>query len=258
MIRLRALIVDDEPGSREVLIKLLKWKFPAVELVGEAADVDSAFKMANDLKPDLVFLDIQLSGASGFRLLEKYERVPFDVVFITSYDEQAINAIRLNALNYLLKPVEVFDLQNAMEKAFGNKEANSLPQQQVINLLHHLRKDADEYKLAVHHGEKVKLLNEKEILYVEADNRYCKIYLDTNKVYTAARHLKEFEDYFGENSSFIRINKSVILNTRHILEYSKGEPFIIGLSNGSVFEVSRRKKPMILEKLKRAGMRKLF
>src|SRR5438128_556965 len=112
--KIRTIVVDDESHSREVLRDLLESFFPEIELVGEAENVEGAYKLINEVEPQLVFLDIQMSRQSGFNLLKKFSEVPFEVIFVTSFDRYAINAIKFSALDYLLKPVEVKDLGEAI------------------------------------------------------------------------------------------------------------------------------------------------
>lgn len=250
MDKLKVLIVDDEEHSREVLQKLLYRDFPDVEIVGEASSVDEAYKEVLEKKPGLVFLDIQMPGTGGFSLLKKFDPLPFEVVFVTSFDEYAVTAIKFKALDYLLKPVEVQDLKDAVAKAWKRKSQTQGLQHQIINLLHHFDTEPQEHRFAVHVGENVKLISEKDVVYIEADNRYCELFLNDNKKYTTARHLKEFEDYFGPTSSFVRISRTFMVNTNYIEQYSKGLLFTIEMKNGKVIEVPRRKKTEILEKLK--------
>ena len=247
--KITAILVDDERNSREVLAELLNKFFPEIELLSEAADVESAYKLIESKKPQLVFLDIEMPRGNGFTLLKKYEEIPFEVIFITSYDHYAINAIKFNALDYLLKPVEVNDLRETIKKAEQTIERKQKSNAQIINLLHSFEKDA-EIKIAVHHGDVVKLLKTDDIVYIESEGRYCVIVTAHGERFTLAKYVKDFEEYFGEESDFIRIHKSYLVNTKHIKEYSKGEPFMIGMSNGRTFEVSRRKKPEVLDKLK--------
>lgn len=188
--------------------------------------------------------------SNGFSLLKKYDRVPFEVIFVTSYDKYAINAIKFSALDYLLKPVEIPDLKIAIDKAITAIELKENRDTLMINLLHNLESDVSERKIAVHSNDKVKMISEFNIIYIEADGRYCHIYTNTNEKYTTARYLQDFEEYFSENSSFIRINKTFIINAKHIKEYSKGEPFIITMMNHEIFEVARRKKAEVLKLLK--------
>ena len=248
--KIRVLLVDDEKGSREVLTKLLEAHAEQVEICGEASNVEDAFQLVTDLEPQLVFLDIQMPRASGFNLLKKFETLPFEVIFVTSYDQYAITAIKFNALDYLLKQVETADLQEAIKKALANIEKKVNVQSQIVNLLHNLDTDVKDRKFAVHSGEKVKMLSVQNIICIEADGRYCHLSMSNNENYTTAKYLKDFEDYLAEEPSFIRISKSFILNAHYIKEYSKGEPCIIEMQNGRMVEVARRKKPEILERLK--------
>lgn len=247
--KIKAIIVDDESKGREVLRNLLQSFFPEIELVGEAENVDNAFQLVNKVKPELVFLDIQMPRISGFSLLKKFEEIPFEVIFVTSYDEYAINAIKFNALDYLLKPVEVKELKEAVNKAQKIIGAKQRSNAQMINLLLSLDTKGDK-KVAVHVGEKVEMLNGADIAYIEADGSYCTIYTSDKEKYTTAKFLKDFEDYFGETSNFVRIHKSCLINVKHIKNYSKGEPCFIEMTDGNSFEVARRKKQEVLEKLK--------
>jgi two-component system LytT family response regulator len=248
--KITAILVDDESNSRVVLRSLLERFSTEIELLGEAANVEDAYKLIIAKKPQLVFLDIQMPRANGFALLQKFEEVPFEVIFVTSYDKYAINAIKFSALDYLLKPVEVVDLKEAIKKAVNSIAHKNNNRTLVINLLRNLESKPQQHKIAVHVAESVKLLDENRIAYIEADGSYCQITLSTNERYTTAKYLKDFEDYFGEESSFVRIHKSCLINTKYIKAYSKGEPCIIEMTDGKNFEVARRKKQEVLEKLK--------
>ncbi|PBQ33037.1 hypothetical protein CNR22_15045 [Sphingobacteriaceae bacterium] len=251
MHKVRTIIVDDEPDCREILHTLLQKYCPDVDVVGLATNTENAFELINLEKPDLVFLDVQMPRADGFSLLKKFPDIPFAVVFVTSHEEYAIAAIRFNALDYLLKPLSIDELEASVNKALCNKMEGLKVQPQIINLLHQLDGDTENARIAIHEGASVKLVPEKDILFIEADGRYCKIYVVSGQTHLTARNLKEFEEYFGESSYFVRINKTYIVNSLHIKEYSKGEPFILTMQNEMTFEVSRRKKPEILEKLKK-------
>ncbi len=249
-MKISALLIDDEESSRIVLSNLLKDFFPEIRIVGEAENVDDAYSMVKNLEPQLVFLDIQMPKTNGFSLLKKFETVPFEVIFVTSFDKFAINAIKFSALDYLLKPVEIPDLKDAVNKAIQCIEKKQSKNIQIINLVNSFDVDFKEPKIAVHSGEKVKMLSVHQILYIEADGRYCNIVMHTNEVYVTAKYLKEFEDYLSSRSAFIRISQSLMINVKYIKEYNKGEPFIIGMLDGKCFEVPRRRKTEILERLR--------
>lgn len=251
MHKIRAVIVDDEQDCREVLLQLLEQYCSEVEVIGEAGNAEDAFELINKTKPDLVFLDIQMPRVDGFSLLKRFQKVSFAVIFVTSHEEHAITAIRFSALDYLLKPLAIKELKEAVQRACKNKILALELQPQVINLLHQLSGETIDARIAIHDGGKVKLISEKDILFIEADGRYSKVSLASGENYVTARNLKEYEDYFGVSSYFVRINKTHIINTLHIKEYSKGEPFILTLRNDITFEVSRRKKQEVLERLKK-------
>ncbi len=249
--KIKVFLVDDEKDSREVLSRLLQHYVADIEIVGQAANVETAYSGILETRPDLVFLDIQMPKADGFSLLRRFGEIPFEVIFVTSFDQYAVNAIKFSALDYLLKPVEINDLKEAVAKAFKVITRKQSSHLQIVNLLHGLQPDAVEKKIAVHAADKVRLLAQADIAYIEADGRYCRIFMCDSEMFVTAKYLKDFETYFGENSAFVRIGKSHLLHTAHIKSYSKGDPCIIEMVTGKCFEASRRKKQEVLERLAR-------
>ncbi len=245
-MKIKVLLVDDETKSRVVLRSLLSSLFREIEIVAEAANVAEAFLAVNEHTPALVFLDIQMPGGDGFNLLRKWEEVPFDVIFVTSFDTFMIDAIRFSALDYLLKPVEVDDLKNAVTRAIQKAKKRERNTIQIGNVLNNLHAEMKDRKIAVHVRDKVKLLPVMSIAYIEADTSWCRITMDDKKQYMIAKNLKEFDEFFSATTAFIRVHKSYLVNVNFITEYSKGEPFIITMHDKKVFEVARRKKREIL------------
>lgn len=248
---IKTLIVDDESKSRVVLRTLLNKLCPQITIAGEASDTDEAFELITHQKPQLVFLDIQMPRADAFSLLKRFDPVPFEIIFVTSFDQYAISAIKFSALDYLLKPVEVSDLLEAVKKAEMRINANQDNKTQVINLLRSIDDLPEMHHVAIHTNDSVRLIEETSIVSITADGHYCVIRTDNDERFTTAKNLRDFEDYFGAASSFVRIGKSQVINAKKILKYSKGEPFIIELVNGEVFEVARRRKPEVLAKISR-------
>jgi two-component system LytT family response regulator len=156
------------------------------------------------------------------------------VVFTTSFDKYAIEAIKVNALDYLLKPVDTEELIAAIEK--------------VRKLI--ISKNNDQKKIVIHHKDRVKLLNVSEVVCFEADNSYTQVFTNDGQKYMPAQLLKSYEQFLENNEDFIRINRSAIINRNYIKEYSKGEPCIVYLLNGSSYEISRRKKGELIGKIK--------
>lgn len=247
---IEAVIIDDEESSRKVIKSLLAKFFPEVKICGEAENVKTGFELIQKVQPELVFLDVQMPGGNGFRLLEMFESINFSVIFITGYDEFAIQAIRFNALDYLLKPVELIDLENAIKKALEKKLKTSGKDIRFVGLLQSIIADSNNKKVIVHQNEKVLLIDTKEIEYIEADGRYSLIHTVDKKKYTVTKTLKDFELYLTGKSEFFRINKEILLNISFVSNYTKGEPCIIETKTGVHFEISRRKKQEFLDRIK--------
>jgi two-component system LytT family response regulator len=245
-MKINSVIVDDEKNSREVLRSLLEKFCPEVNVIGEASNVAEAYTLISTSKPDLVFLDIQMPRNNGFCLLQKFNPVPFSVIFITSYDHYAITAIKFSAIDYLLKPVETDDLKSAVTKAISKKKEVD---HYIVNLLNNIDETIPNKKIPLHIHGNVRFINTFSITHIEADGSYSFIYCDGEK-FVSSKSLKDFEDFLAPNLRFVRINKSIIINIIFLKEYSKGDPFIITLSTGDVFESSRRRKLDVLERLK--------
>ncbi|MFN0188354.1 MAG: LytR/AlgR family response regulator transcription factor [Bacteroidia bacterium] len=254
MRKLRCLLVDDENDSRIVLKDLLRNFCQEAEVIGEASNFEDAYVLINEKSPDLVFLDIQMPTGNGFMLLRKFEKIPFEVIFVTSYDKYAINAIKFSALDYLLKPVAIHDLQNSVKKAYEKLESKKTNQNLILNLLQSVDDNESEKKIALHKNDSVRFVKVRNILYIESDWNYSNIYTSTNEEYTSSKTLKEFEEYLLPFSFFIRIHKNCLVNVNHIREYSKGEPCIITMQDGKELEISRRKKQEVLVLLKEFKM----
>lgn len=240
--RINYVIIDDEKNSREVLKKLLRPYNSVFNFVGEASNSDSAFELIKSESPHLIFLDIQMPGGDGFSLLSKFgNEINFEIIFITSFDQYAINAIKANAADYLLKPIDTEELENSLDKI----------QKRITEKISlHKNKPSDK-KLTVHYGDKVKIITGSEVSHIVANGRYSDIFTTDGHKYTTPRNLKDVEDFFGKESEFMRISKSLTINVSEISEYSKGDPFVIKLNTGYSFEVARRKKAEVLKLLKK-------
>lgn len=250
MATIKAIIVDDEKNSRIVLHNLLSNFCKTVEIAGEASSAEEAYPLILEKKPELVFLDIQMPTGTGFSLLQKFEQVPFEVVFITSYDEYAINAIKFNALDYLLKPVEITELQAAVKKAedrIGNTLRTDTGMQ---NLIENLDKELLDQRISFHKNDQVHYVSIRDISHLRSDGNYTNVVTAHQGVYNSSKTLKEYDDYLSVFPGFIRVHRNCLINVRYLKSYSKGEPCVITMDNGDTVEVSRRKKQEVLEALR--------
>ena len=247
--KIKALLVDDEKNGREVMAALLQSYCPEITVIGQANSAECAYREILMQKPDLIFLDIQMPREDGFSLLQRFESIPFEVIFVTGFHQYAIDAIRCNALDYLLKPVAIADLQRAVRKAVAAIESKAGNGAQIVHLLHDIDELSKGNKIFAHSGDKVLLLNSNDIVYIVADDSYSKIHMKDLGIHITSKHLTEYETFFGESSSFLRINRSQLINVDAVISYSKSDPCTIQMITGEHFEVSRRKKPEILKYL---------
>ena len=245
-----AVIIDDEEKARRGLRKLLDMFCPEVEIIGEVSNIIDAKKLVDEVRPELLFLDVQMPNGNGFNLLKQFDKLPFDVIFVTGFDMFAINAIKFSALDYLLKPVEVNLLINAVNKAIVNKVEKNDKITQLLNLLNLTSDKQLDKRIVVHQNDKVVLVKVDSIKFIEADDRYSHIHSIHGERFTVTKTLKEFEEFFVENEVFLRINKNFIVNLNQVKDYSKGEPCFIKLYDDTSFEISRRKKQEFLERIR--------
>ena len=249
MDSITAIIVDDEEHNRRLLKLMLKNHCPLITVIDESDSADNAYKSINNLKPQLVFLDIKMPNKSGFDLLKMFDKITFEVIFVSAFNEYAITAFEYNALGYILKPIDFSKLIAAVDKAV--MKINFQSQDDNVFLFIKTLEDKNDLisKITVHHKNKVVLLNIADIEFIEVNEDMCLLKLIDNKTYTSSKRLNLFEGMLKVLGNFIRINKSVIINTNYIKSYSKGEMCILEMRNGKQFEVSRRKKVEVLSKL---------
>lgn len=250
MNKLNAFIVDDEKNSRIVLTDILTRFFPNVTILGEASNISDAFEGISETRPDIVFLDIQMPSGNGFTLLQKFDPIPFHVIFITSHHQYALQAFRFNALDYLLKPIDVEELEQSIERFLSIKLKALEYRKQILNAMDDLDPSVESKKLSLHKNDAVHLVPVSSIVSIEGDGRYSQLSTLENEKFTSSKTLKEYEEYLAPYQEFVRIHKETIINVSHIEKYSKKEPYWVLLSNGKEFEVSRRKKQEVLDLIK--------
>ncbi|MBL0267564.1 MAG: response regulator transcription factor [Chitinophagaceae bacterium] len=247
---LRAIIVDDEKLSRNTLKKLLELYCPAVSVVGESESADQATKLLEQVKPDLVFLDVAMPGKNGIDFLKGYGEINFEVIFVTAHDKYILQAIRFAAVDYLQKPVDEQQLVNAVANA-SKRIMQKTASQQVQSFLHNMQtmNNPQDLQLCIPTVKGFQVVTLSDILYCEAENTYTNIFFKDGKKVLASRPLMDYE-LMLQDSQFFRIHKSTLVNLKHIREYQKGEGGFVVMSNGRELEVSRRKKEMFIARMK--------
>jgi two-component system, LytTR family, response regulator len=256
MQTLDVLIVDDEAHVRSVLARLLKDFFgDAVTVTGEAGGVNEAWNKINLLKPHLVLLDIEMHGEDGFQLLELFGKsIPFDVIFVTSYDQYAIRAIKHSALDYLLKPVMLDEFKAAINKAILRRKEQVNISAQVEVLQQNVKVKEEEQSIVLNHKTRIESVYCKDVVWLEGDINYTIVHLQNGKKHHVAKTLKEFEETLcGGSSRFLRIHKTSIINTEFVQKIMNGQTASLLLKTGQKLEVSRRKKTEVMQVLSLLG-----
>jgi two-component system, LytTR family, response regulator len=244
---IRTIIIDDEPKSRDTLSALLTGYCKGVVVEATAANVTEAVSYVRQVKPELIFLDISMPDGNGFDLLNQIQGFHLEVVFTTGYSEYALPAIKASAVDYLLKPLDIYELQQAVIKAearihqrlnFYNVKAMHMapPKQPKVK--------PDTIAVPVHDGLQFVAVN--NILRVAASGSYTLIYCSGNICITSTRSLREYEDMLPA-CQFFRVHNSHIVNLSYIMYYHRGDGGYVTMCDGSVVFISKRKKKDFLD-----------
>ncbi len=240
---MKALIVEDKEHIRKGLLHLLASVNIEIMVVGECESVREAVVVANACKPDLIFLDINLTDGTGFDFLDKTEDLHFKVIFITAYEEYALRALKIGAVDYLLKPVDIEELKIAISKVSIVSEET---QREQIATVRKVLNNDDNDTLILSLQDSFQIIDLKELMYCQSDKGYTTFYLNGGKKYLSSKSIKEFEELLPEER-FTRPHQSFIVNLKFIDKYDKSGT--IYLKNGIKIPVSSRKKDNFLTRL---------
>ena len=240
MEKLKTIIVDDESPGRENLASIVSVYLPELRVIGMAGDVESAYNMICENQPELVFLDIELGDGTGLDLLNRFDVPEFYTIFVTAYDQYAVKAFRAQAIDYILKPIDIDELKACInryefkQKTWSEniKKANQILQPNT--------------KIAIPDGNNLLMIDTKDIIYLKADNSYTSIHLKNGKTHITSRFLKNFEEHLKNNSNFFRCHKSYIINTDYVKSFSKSNGGTILLENEFEIPLSPDKSEELL------------
>ena len=246
-MKIKAILVDDEPKSRNNLHDLLQEYCRQVEIVGEAASATEALKLIKQQEPELIFLDIEMPGGSGFDLLKSLNDQNFEVIFVTAFDQYGIQAVKFCAIDYILKPIDIFELSKAVEKAQAQilrKKEN----RRLVELVANIDRPEDEKRIALPLADKIEFIVVNQIVRLEADGNYTRIFMDCKKEYLVCKTLKEYQEIL-EHHNFLRTHQSHLINCRKIAAYIKTDGGYILMTDGSSVPISRQKRDDVLKRI---------
>ncbi len=247
---IRTIIIEDEQKSRELLDAMIQKNCPELEIIGHASDVPQGVELIRSLKPDLVFLDINMPNGTGFEVLEQVSDLHFELIFATASDQHALKAIKYSACDYLLKPIDADELKAAVDKVIKKKKSNS-GMDNLQFLIEHLKRADENYqKITLPTGNAYEIINIKDIVRCEADGSYTTFYLNDKRKLVISAGLKHYEELLPE-IDFIRVHHHHLINMNHVLRFLKEDGGYAIMSDGSKIEISRRKKEAFMDRLNR-------
>jgi two-component system LytT family response regulator len=248
---INALIVDDEYHGRMFLSHVLEKQYPEITIVGEASSIEEALQKIKDHKPNLIFLDIMIQNQNAFDLFGFIDKIDFEIIFTTAHDEFAVKAFKFNAIDYLLKPIDLQELDKAVRKAKvkleTSRSATPIQIENLVNLVKNREKQFN--KIAIPTPDGFMLVPLDDIIFCESDGNYTNFFLKEDKKMTSSYTLKQYDDMLSDHN-FFRAHRSYLINVSHITRYIKGEGGTVLMSNGWEIEIARRNKEDLLRLIK--------
>jgi two-component system, LytTR family, response regulator len=244
---IKAVIIDDEKIARETLTSMIEMYCPGVQIVGDADTVLSGQALIKEMKPELIFLDVEMPPGTGFDVLRGLDVIQAEVVFITAHDQYAIHAIRVSALDYLLKPVNKQELTEAVAKF---QRRNVLLTPEVWDLLQQQLDSKKEQveRLVIPSLQGYEIIKVKDILYCEGDRNYTTFYFSGGETLLSSKTLKEYENLLPP-SVFIRVHQKYLININFVKRYLKGRGGSLIMADGKSIDVSQNKKQALMDAL---------
>lgn len=248
--RIKTVIIEDERKSLLTLMTLLERYCPEVEVVGSGNNVEEGFRVLNELKPELVFLDISMPDGDAFDLLGRIGIVDFEIVFVTAYNDFALKAFDFSALHYLLKPINYLDLQVAVRRFKKIRHASNIkPRLEILN--QSLKNQFEKISLPTNDG--LIIIEIKEIIRIEASHNYSIFYLTSGQNLIVTKSSNHFEEILRD-LNFFRIHNTHLINLQYVKKYIRGQGGSVILSDGTQLSISRSRKADFLESLRNLAL----
>jgi two-component system LytT family response regulator len=241
---LKAIIIDDEPDCVQLMALQLKENCPQVKVLAQTTHPEEGLKAIRELEPDVVFLDVEMPRMNGFQLLEQLEDIPFSLIFVTAYNEFALRAFRFSALDYLLKPLNITLLCEAVRKA---EKRQRIDLRQLDMLRYQLKEGQYPSKIAVPFQSGVVFVELKELVYCEADSNYTKLMLTNGKSYLLTKTLRDVQGVLEERN-FLRVHRQYLVNLDHIKMYHKGDGSYLVMTGDVSIPVAKNQKDRLVQK----------
>ena len=243
----KVFVVDDEFQSRNILCKMLSEHFHDISIAGQASNIEEAIEGLKKHKPDILFLDIEMHNATGFDLLKQLDEKNFQIIFVTAHDEYALKAFRFNAVDYLLKPIILSELKDAIHKVREKKFTSEEQMENISRLINNPKKLLD--KIAIPTSEGFVLVPLNDIIFCHANGNYTEFHLVNNKQLLSSYTLKQYHDLLTDHN-FFRTHRSYLINLTYVKMYRRGDGGTAIMQDGSEVEISKQNKEAFLQYFK--------
>ena len=243
--KLKTIIIDDEQNAVDFIFSIIGEYCPGLEVIGKAFNITEGVERIQELKPDLVFLDVEMPNGTGFDLLANFPEKNFDVVFITAFNHYAIRAIKFSAVDYILKPINISEFIEAVNRVIQKRADSTSRNNENFKILMENLKTSLPSRLAIPTSDGMEYLNPKDIVRIEADRSYTWFYLSPNRKILVSKHLKEFQELLSDRY-FFRSHNSHLINLKYVRKYVRRDGGYIEMQDGSEIPISRNRKDLFL------------
>jgi two-component system, LytTR family, response regulator len=248
--KLITVIIDDEPDAVDFISSISAEYCPDLEVCGKANNVKEGVALINEIKPDLVFLDVEMPNGSGFELLKYFPGKTFDVVFITAFNHYAIQAIKFSAVDYILKPININEFIESVKRVVIKRSSGLLAGNENFEVLLENLRTVHPTRLVIPTSDGREYLNPKDIIRIEADRSYSWFYIAGRHKILVSRHLKEFQDLLNDRN-FFRPHNSHLINLDFVKKFIRHDGGYIEMTDGSQIPISRNRKDLFLAHMSR-------
>ena len=248
--KLKAAIIDDEQDAVEFISSIIGEYCDSLEVVGKGYNIFQGIQIIKEKKPDLVFLDVEMPNGTGFDLLNQFPEKDFDVVFITAFNHYAIKAIKFSAVDYILKPININEFIEAVNRVIKKRSENSFRGNNSLKILLENLRSPLPSRLAIPTSDGMEYLSPKDIIRIEADRSYSWFFLNGNRKILVSTHLKEFQELLSDRH-FFRSHNSHLVNLKFVKKFIRKDGGYIEMLDGSHVPISRNKKDIFLDHMAR-------
>ena len=239
---MNVLIIDDENKARTLLEHLIRKECPEIDIIFQASNLETGVQILKEKKPEIVFLDIEMPKHSGLEILDFFENetVDFQIIFSTAYNQYAVEAFKISAIDYLLKPIDANELRNATEKAIEAIQKNS--KNHILTDLKNAFQQLSINKLALEIPKGILFADHDDLILFEADGMYTKVYFKDNKTELICKPIKHFVEQLEKTTIFYKPHRSYLVNLKHIKELSKKDGYHLIMQNNKTIPIAKDKK----------------